>query len=88
MNECNTLRGLPTRELADFMGVTPEGIRVQLCRTGSYFGLEPERLPNGRLTWPADSRERLLAAGRKTKPRTPPGPRSRREAKAEGVAHG
>jgi hypothetical protein len=82
----NTPRGLTTRELANFAGVTPEGIRVQLCRAGSYFGVTPDRLPNGRLIWPADSRERLLAAGRKTKPRTPPGPRSRRE--GEGVAHG
>ena len=86
MNEVTSPRGLTTRELADFAGVTPEGIRVQLCRAGSYFGLTPERLPNGRLTWPADSRERLLAAGRKLKTRTPPGPRSRRE--GEGVRHG
>ena len=78
----NTPRGLTTRELADFAGVTPEGIRVQLCRAGSYFGLAPERLPNGRLLWPADSRERLLAAGKRTKPRAPPGPRSRRHPEA------
>jgi hypothetical protein len=70
---------LTTRELANLAGVTPEGIRVQLCRAGTYFGLRPERLPNGRLIWPADSFERLLAAGRRTKTRTPPGPRSRRE---------
>ena len=88
MSYSNTPRGLSTREIADFMQVTAEGIRVQLCRTGSYYGLHPDRLPNGRLTWPADSRERLLAAGKQTKPRTPPGPRSRREVKAEGVAHG
>ena len=78
---------LTTRELANLAGVTPEGIRVQLCRAGTYFGLSPERLPNGRLAWPSDSFERLLAAGKQTKPRTPPGPRSRREVKAEGVAH-
>ncbi|AHE99392.1 monooxygenase [Thioalkalivibrio paradoxus ARh 1] len=66
------------------MQVTPEGIRVQLCRSGSYYGLRPDRLPNGRLAWPADSLERLLEAGRKTKARTPPGPKSRRhEATAE-----
>ena len=87
MTQSDTPRGLSTREIADFMQVTAEGIRVQLCRTGSYYGLRPERLPNNRLLWPADSRERLLALGRKTKARTPPGPRSRRGVKAE-VAHG
>jgi hypothetical protein len=84
MTQSNIPRGLSTREIADFMQVTAEGIRVQLCRTGSYYGLTPARLPNNRLLWPADSLERLLAAGRRTKPRTPPGPRSRRN--AEGVA--
>jgi hypothetical protein len=86
MTQSNTPRGLSTREIADFMQVTAEGIRVQLCRAGSYHGLQPQRLPNNRLLWPADSRERLLEAGRKMKARTPPGPRSRRE--GEGVAHG
>ncbi len=71
MKQNPTPSGLTTRELADFAGVTPEGIRVQLCRAGSYFGLRPQRLPNNRLIWPADSRERLLEAGRKTR-RKPP----------------
>lgn len=79
MTDRNTTNGLSTRELAEFMQVTAEGIRVQLSRTGSYHGLRPERLPNNRLLWPADSRERLLAAGRKMKVRTPPGPRNRRD---------
>ena len=83
MTHSHTPRGLSTREIAEFMQVTAEGIRVQLCRKGSYHGLQPQRLPNNRLLWPADSRERLLEAGRKTKARTPPGPRSRRENDAE-----
>jgi len=86
MNDTTPSRGPTTRELAAFAGVQPESIRVQYCRAGHYFGLVPDRLPNGRLAWPSDSRERLLEAGRKTKPRTPPGPKSRRE--GEGVAHG
>ena len=85
MTDRNTPNGLSTRELAEFMQVTAEGIRVQLSRTGSYHGLRPERLPNNRLLWPADSRERLLAAGRKMKTRTPPGPKNRRD--GEGVRH-
>jgi hypothetical protein len=81
-----TPHGLSTRQLAQFMGVLAESIRVQLSRKGSYHGLRPDRLPNGRLLWPADSRERLLDAGRRTKPRTPPGPIARRT--TEGARHG
>ena len=33
-------------------GIKPQSIRVQLCRTGSYFGIRPSKLPNGRLAWP------------------------------------
>lgn len=85
MTQSNAPRGLSTREIADFMQVTAEGIRVQLCRTGSYYGLTPGRLPNGRLFWPADSLERLLAAGRKTKARTPSRPKNRLA--ADGLEH-
>ena len=70
-------RGFSTRDLATQLAVTPEGIRVQLCRAGHYYGIRPQRLPNGRLLWPADALDRLLEAGRRTKPRTPPGPKSR-----------
>lgn len=80
-----TPHGLSTRQLAQFMGVLAESIRVQLSRAGHYHGLRPDRLPNGRLLWPADSRERLLDAGRRTKPRTPPGPKARRT--TEGARH-
>lgn len=54
-------RALTTPELASQVGITPESLRVHLCRRGSYFGLVPQRLPNGRLLWPADSLERLKA---------------------------
>jgi len=56
--------GIVTADLARAVGITPEGIRVRLCKTGSYWGLVPSRLPNGRLLWPADSIERLKEAGR------------------------
>lgn len=58
------LEGLSTAELARRLGgLSPNAIRVHLCRRGSYYGIRPRRLPNGRLWWPADSIERLLAAG-------------------------
>lgn len=53
-------RGLTTPELAQAIGIRPDSLRVHLCRRGSYYGLRPTRLPNGRLLWPADSVERLL----------------------------
>lgn len=52
---------LSTAELAALAKVKPTSIRVRLCETGSYFGLRPQKLPNGRLLWPADSLERLAA---------------------------
>lgn len=54
-------RGMSTRQLAEALGgLSAEGIRVRLCRTGSYHGLRPRKLPGGRLLWPEDSVERLL----------------------------
>ncbi|MCG5509618.1 monooxygenase [Ectothiorhodospira lacustris] len=52
---------LTTPELARAIGMKPDSIRVRLCRTGSFYGLRPGKLPNGRLIWPADSVVRLLA---------------------------
>ena len=52
--------GFSTNDLAQALGMKSESIRVRLCRTGSFYGLRPGKLPNGRLIWPADSVERLL----------------------------
>lgn len=65
MTETNTaaFRGISTKQLAERAGgLSADGIRVRLCKTGSYFGVRPKRLPNGRLLWPEDTLERLLAA--------------------------
>ena len=58
----NYSTGITTEQLAAPIGVKPQSIRVRLCQTGSYFGLTPNKLPNGRLLWPADSVARLLEA--------------------------
>lgn len=55
-------RPLTTEALAHSLGLQSNSIRVRLCRTGSYFGLTPDKLPNGRLLWPADSKAQLLKA--------------------------
>lgn len=56
---------ISTETLAAQAHVKPSTIRVRLCRTGSYFGLIPKKLPNGRLSWPGDSYERLTNSARK-----------------------
>jgi len=57
----NTLEfNQPTEQLASSIGVKASSIRTRLCKTGSYFGLKPQKLPNGRLLWPSDSVEQLL----------------------------
>ena len=79
--------GFSTSELARHLGITAEGMRVHLCKRGSYYGLLPERLPNGRLLWPADSMSRLKERGRKTGVRTPVRkPRNIEAAADRGVA--
>ncbi len=57
-------RPISTEELAAGCMVRPASIRVKLCREGHYFGLVPDKLPNGRLAWPADWRERMVAPGK------------------------
>ena len=52
--------GLSTEDFATSIGLRPESIRVHLCRRGSYYGIRPAKLPNGRLLWPGDAVERLL----------------------------
>jgi hypothetical protein len=64
--------GFTTPELARHVGISAEGLRVHLCKRGSYFGLKPERLPNGRLLWPADSLEKLRQRAKDMPPRPVP----------------
>lgn len=32
--------------------VKGQSVRARVCRTGSYFGVRPLKLANGRLAWP------------------------------------
>lgn len=63
MTTAHTPPRISTETLATQAHVKPSSIRVRLCRTGSYFGLVPDKLPNGRLSWPGDSYERLTTHG-------------------------
>lgn len=54
---------LSTEDFGLAIGVKPQSIRVRLCRTGSYFGIRPGKLPNGRLAWPSNAPTRLVTGG-------------------------
>ena len=63
MNE-QALTPLTTPQLARAIGMQAESIRVHLCRRGSFYGIQPDKLPNGRLLWPGDTPQRLIEQGR------------------------
>ena len=46
-----------TKQFAKKENVKPESIRSRLCLTGSYFGVVPNKRPNGRLEWLLESEE-------------------------------
>jgi hypothetical protein len=51
---------LSTAQLADAINGQPSTIRTRLCKTGSFYGIKPIKLPSGRLLWPADAVQSLL----------------------------
>lgn len=59
--------GISTAEFAFKINVKPESIRVRHCNTGSYFGIVPQKLPNGRSLWPEDAVQQLINTKRPKK---------------------
>jgi hypothetical protein len=49
-----------TNEFAAKIGIQHTSIHRRVCITGSYFGIRPTRLVNGRLIWPDDAVEQLV----------------------------
>ena len=49
-----------TEEAAAALGIRPQTLRASYCRTGSYFGIVPTKMPNRMLRWDAEAIERLL----------------------------
>ena len=41
-----------TDEFAAERLVKAASVRSRVCRTGTYFGARPHKLPDGRLAWP------------------------------------
>lgn len=50
-----TLQNLTTEQFAEVLHGKPSTIRTRLCKTGSFYGIKPIKLPSGRLLWPADA---------------------------------
>ena len=50
-----TPTGVTTHELAKSLKMQAQSIRKRLSLTGSYFGVRPVKLPNGRLRWPCNA---------------------------------
>ena len=40
-----------TEQFAALNQVKAQSVRARLCRTGSYFGVKPKKLANGRTAW-------------------------------------
>jgi hypothetical protein len=55
-----TLQHLTTAELSIVAKTKPSTIRTRLCKTGSFYGIKPIKLPSGRLLWPAEAVQALL----------------------------
>ena len=51
---------LTTEQVAETAHCKPNSIRTRLCKTGSFYGIKPVKLPSGRLLWPADAVHRLV----------------------------
>lgn len=51
--------GKSTNEFADELRLRPQSVRKRYSQQGSYYGIFPEKLPNGRLRWPADALDKL-----------------------------
>jgi len=56
-----TLQNYTTEQFADVLHGKPSTIRTRLCKTGSFYGIKPIKLPSGRLLWPAGAVQAFLA---------------------------
>lgn len=55
-----TSKNLTTEQFAEVLHGKPSTIRTRLCKTGSFWGIKPIKLPSGRLLWPADAVQAFL----------------------------
>lgn len=55
LHSCITAPMLTTEQLADALSLRPQTLRKRYSKTGTYFGLRPLKLPNGKLRWASNS---------------------------------
>lgn len=55
-----SIQSLTTEQLASELGICAQSIRKRFSQTGSYFNLQPIKLPNRRLLWPANAFDLLI----------------------------
>ena len=55
-----TPKKLTTEQFADLIQGKPSSIRTRLCKTGSFYGIVPTKLPSGRLLWDAVDVEKFI----------------------------
>jgi len=46
---------LTTEQLALILGMKPQTLRKHHSEFGSYYGIRPSKLPNGKLRWPSNA---------------------------------
>ncbi len=51
---------MTTNDFADQINILGSSIHRRVCITGSYYGVVPTKVPNGRLDWPDDARAQLI----------------------------
>lgn len=49
-----------TREFSKVARVQPNTVHVHHARYGSYYGIKPEKQPNGRLFWPVHEWKEMI----------------------------
>lgn len=52
---------IPNADFARLLGGKRASLNTSVYRRGDFCGIKPVKLPNGRLMWPADEVNRLLA---------------------------
>ena len=60
-NTLTSNQNFTTEQFAKTIQGKPSTIRTRLCKTGSFYGIKPIKLPSGRLLWPADAVQALIS---------------------------
>lgn len=59
IHDHSAVRLFTTEQLAEALSLKPQTLRKRYSMTGSYYGLRPLKLPNGKLRWDSNAIELL-----------------------------